>query len=463
MKFVPHQYQENSIMKMVNSPHVALFADPGLGKTVITLSALLQIRKVALVVAPLEIVYRVWPREIAKWDHTAKIKYAILHGPDKEANLRSRKAIYIINPDGLKWLYKTCKKLRYFPFDVLVVDESTEFKSYKSKRFTDHLCPMLPAFSHRYILSGTPITRSYLDLWSQYFILDIGRRLGDNYYHYRGKYFYRADHKGYDWKPFPDHEEKIRNQVADITIRISGKDHLDLPEVVIDEMRVTLPQSSRAVYKEMAKELLVEFEDGTEIDAANAAVKSNKLHCIANGFLYVSGVHPKTGKKIVVDTKYLHNAKIDALESLVNSLDGSPLLVGFHYKADLKKLLNRFPKTPYFATDVSRQQKQQIENAWNKGKLPLLFAQIHSTARGLNLQESGNHVAFYSLTWPWDDYEQFIGRVARQGQKSSHVFVHAIIGEKTVDELIMERLRDRGQQSEEFLNHFRKHLQDAAA
>jgi SNF2 family DNA or RNA helicase len=462
MQFKPHEYQRTAIDRMIEEPCLAILMDPGLGKTSVCLTVIKRLQLRTLVVAPLDVIYRVWPREIQKWDHTQNIKYTVLHGPEKQQSVRRKAGVYIVNPAGLKWLHNYCKKNRYFPFDILIIDESTDFKNHKAKSFEAYLAPMLRAFKRRYILSGTPIAKEYLDLWSQYYILDLGARLGDNYYHYRRKFFYPTDRKQYNWTVFPGYEEKIQKLVADITIRVSGKDNLELPDVFYNKIEIPFTAKAQKAYREMAKSLLVKFETGTIATAANAAVKSNKLQCISNGFLYITEKYVENGKvkTRLLSTETIHTSKLDALSNIVAELNGNPLLVGYHYKHDLKMLLERFPDTPYYGSDINQKQKLTIERKWNDGDYPLLFAQIHSTAKGLNLQESGYHIFFYSLTWTWIDFEQFIKRIARQGQKSNRVIVHVPMMQKSIDNLIWDRLQQREVQSDEFLSAFVKHLKE---
>lgn len=461
MKFIPHQYQSDAIQRMINSNVLALFMDPGCGKTVVTLSVLAELKQKTLIIAPLEIIYRVWPNEIKKWDHTSHLTYQILHGPDKIKNMLKDADIYLINPEGLTWFLKVVKEYRTWKFDILVVDESTIFKNHKSIRFAYNLVPMLKSFYRRYILSGTPVTKTYLDLWSQYFILDLGKRLETSWYKYRTRYFYQVDRQGYKWDLFPDFDVKVKNLVKDITIHVSATDHLDLPDIMYNDVLIDLNKSARESYKEMARNLLLEFDDGEIITAANAAVKTGKLQCISNGFLYLTKVNTQTGKNEIVGAKRLHDHKLDALESIIEELNGNPILVGYHYRQDLASLLERFPKTPFFGSGADMETKLRIEREWNAGNIPVLFAQIHSTARGLNLQQSGYHIAFYSLTWNFEDADQFVKRIARQGQKASHVFVHRLIGRNTIDELIIQTIDHRKDQSNDFLSSVKQHLQES--
>lgn len=460
MNFIPHSYQETAIELVLTQPNFALFMDPGCGKTIVTLTALKAFRpKRTLLIAPLEIIYRVWPREIKKWDQVNDLTYTILHGPDKVANFRLAKDIYLINPEGLKWLNQHVRTTRCWPYSVLVIDESTVFKNFQSKQFTEHLQPILSNFSRRYILSGTPIPKSYLELWAQYYILDLGKRLTDNYHHYRNKYFYRSDFKGYKWDLFPDYDVKIKELVKDITIHVSAEDYLDLPEIVYNDILIDLDSKTRKMYSSMVKDLLISFDDGSVISAANAAVKTGKLQNISNGFLYISEVDLYTGRKVITGAHNIHEKKLDALESIISELNGNPILVGFHYRQDLKLLLSRFPNTPYFGSGVPADEKQRIEDEWNAGNIPILFAQIHSTAKGLNLQHSGHHIAFYSMIWNFEDADQFVKRIARQGQKAHHVFVHRLMGKNTIDEFIAETLDQRKDQSNNFLWSLKSHLQ----
>lgn len=461
MEFIPHSYQKTAIDLGLKSKYLALFQDPGLGKTVQILTILKELKLRALIIAPLDVIYRTWLKEIAKWDHTAGIKWAILHGPNKVQNFGKDAGIYLINPEGIKWLQGVVKTTKRWPFRVLVVDESTQFKNPQSKKF-ESLAGMVNNFDRRYILSGTPTTSKYLDIWSQYYLLDRGSRLFDNFYAYRNAFFYKSDYMGFKYDLFPNAKDRIHDLVKDITIYIAGNDHLDLPEIVINDIEIRLPTIARNAYRDMARELAVEFDDGFIATAANAAVKTQRLQCISNGFLYSSAKNPLTGKVERTGTKDIHDEKINALTSLVNELNGNPLLVGFHYQQDLVKLLRAFPGTPYFGSGKTQEEKIEIERDWNSGKIPLLFAQIHSTARGLNLQESGYNIAFYSMTWSFEDYDQFIKRIARQGQASKRVFVHRFIGHNTIDKVILETLGNRRNQLDEFFNTIKLHIKESA-
>ena len=229
-----------------------------------------------------------------------------------------------------------------------------------------------------------------------------------------------------------------------------------------NDINIALPIKARKHYREMQAKLKTEFESGLITSAANAAVKVAKLQTIANGFAYISKKDFVTGKVVRIGEEPIHEAKLDALEHIINELNGNPLLVGFHYQFDLKMLLKRFPNTPYFGSGINQRQKYFLEKRWNEGKIPVLFAQIGATALGLNLQEAGYNVAYYHITWDYLHYDQFIKRVARQGQKAKRVIVHRLIASNTIDDQVtIPKLTNRQMTQDDFLAAMRRHTMDS--
>lgn len=424
----PHKYQKRAVEKLLTNPYFGLFLDPGLGKTSIVLETVKQLyanREIdrVLIIAPLRVCYSVWPSEQKKWNNFKDLEVTILHGKNKEKNLESDAQIFLINPEGLPWLLKHKRFPARFSSQMLVIDESTKFKAPATMRFK-LLRQWLHIFDRRYILTGTPVPNGLLDLFGQVFILDLGFSLGKFITHYRNKYFYPSGFGGYEWKPIPDAEVTIYEKLKPLTIRLDAKDYLELPELIINPIYVDLPETAVALYDEMEEELVVGIKN-KDIVAVNAAVASSKCCQIANG-----GIYDEYQKY-----HFIHDAKTEAVASLIEELGGSPALVAYEYGHDLTRLRKMFGENvPYIGGGVTPKRSSELEVAWNKGELPILLGQPASMAHGLNLQGAGNHVIWHSITWNLEHYDQLIRRVYRQGNKHKRVFVHLIIAKGTIDE-----------------------------
>lgn len=452
MKFIPHKYQENMISELETHNTFGLFADPGTGKTGTILSFLNIARQKTLIIAPLRISYSVWPKQIALWDNFNNIKFTILHGPHKEQNfLRNDVGVYIINPEGLPWLMKMLVKHRRFPWKILVIDESAKFKSPSAKTRFKLIKKIINKFERRYILAGNPIPNTLMDLWSQIFILDHGVRLGKSFVQYKRKYFYQADFKGFVWKPHDWAFEAIMKQISDICMYIKADDYLDLPKMVINDIPFDLPSGVLKQYKTMESKLFSDIDSG-KILASSAAVASQKCTQIANGFLYPSYNEIEKAKGIKRPTILLHQIKVELLKEIIEELNGSPILVGYWFDQDYLYLKKAFPKAVFFDKTLSFEECSKLEDTWNRGEIPVLLGQTSSISHGLNLQEAGNHVAFYSNVWNFDVYDQFIRRVLRQGNSEKRVFVHRFIANKTVDKAMILSVNNKGTVSSNFLN-----------
>jgi SNF2 family DNA or RNA helicase len=475
--WLPLPYMKKGAKFLLEHAVAALFLDPGLGKTSIVLAALKilfkkkMINKV-LIVAPLRVCFSVWPNEIKKWADFNHFTYEILHGPDKDEALKRDAQIYIINPEGLEWLGQVTKTKKTSPktgkttvvvnmdtkrfkaleFDVLVIDELTRFKHPSSDRYKV-LKLMHKFFGRRWGLTGSPAANGLMDLFGQCYILDEGRTFGPYITHFKNQYFEQAPNSRFVWYPKHGAPEQIYKRLSPLALRMSAEDYLVMPQKIDNNIIMDLPDDAREIYDSLEEDLIVRLEEGV-IVAANAAVASGKCRQVASGGLYLDPTVTAMGferlKKSKREWVEIHDEKTKALASLVEELQGSPLLVAYDFQHDLERIKKEFGKdVPYIGGGVSTKRSTELEKLWNQGKLPLLLGQPQSMAHGLNLQEVGNHVAWYSLTWDFELYDQLIRRVLRQGNKHSHVTNHHLIMRDTIDEVQMAALRskNRGQQA----------------
>ena len=434
MKYNPHDYQTYATKFVLTHPAAAVFLDCGLGKSVITLTALFdlcldsfEIRKV-LVIAPLRVARDTWPSELRKWDHLKGLTWSVAVGTEieRKAALRQDVFVYIINRENVQWLIE--QSGLPFDYDMIVVDELSSFKSYQAKRFRA-LLKVRPSVKRIVGLTGTPSSNGLMDLWAEYRLLDMGKRLGRYITHYRNRYFVPDKRNGqviFSYKPLPGAEEQIYTAISDITISMKATDHLKMPELVLNEVTVTLSDEEREIYDAMRRELVVSL-DGEEIDAGTAAVLSGKLSQMANGAVYTED------KKVIP----LHCRKLDALEDLIEAANGKPVLVAYWYKHDLDRIEERLHK---LHIPFARADKADSLERWNRGELPVMLLHPASAGHGLNLQAGGSTLIWYGLTWSLELYQQTNDRLWRQGQQHT-VVIHHIIAEDTIDERIMAALR----------------------
>ena len=432
MKYSPHNYQKYVTDFILNHPVAAVFLDMGLGKTAITLSAIFElcldsfeVRKV-LVIAPLRVARDTWPDEIRKWDHLRSLTYSVAVGTETErkAALMQKVSVYLINRENIQWLIE--ESGLPFDYDMMVIDELSSFKSYQAKRFRS-LLKVRPAVKRIVGLTGTPSSNGLMDLWAEFRILDLGKRLGRFITHYRNAYFVPDKRNGqvvFSYKPREGAEDEIYTAISDITISMKAVDHLKMPECVMNEVRVTLSEKERKTYDTMKADLVVSLGD-EEIDAGNAAALANKLSQMANGAVYGED------KRVFP----IHDRKLDALEDLIEAANGKPVLVAYWFKHDLERIQKRFKvreiKTSRDITD------------WNNGRIPVAVIHPASAGHGLNLQAGGSTLIWFGLTWSLELYQQTNARLWRQGQQSETVVIHHIIAENTIDERIMNALRKK--------------------
>lgn len=441
----PHAYQKKAVKFLLEHAAAALFLDPGLGKTSISLAAFsyLQKRKVAdkaLIIAPLRACHQVWPAEAAEWKDFNHLKVVVLHGPKKEELLEEDADIYVINPEGLEWLIygkgsKTFNVARWkkFGFDTLIIDELTKFKTPSGVRFKA-LKLVLERFQRRWGLTGSPAANGLLDLFGQCYVLDQGRSLGRYITHYRMSYFYNPDGQGWKWVPRPGAKEQIYERIRPLALRMSAEDYLTLPEINDIYISLELPPSARKIYDALEDDLLAKIEDKIVV-AANAAAAGGKLWQVCNGGLYVDDDIAALLKGEKRGEIVVHSAKTDWLEELYQELNGAPLLVAYQFEHDLHRLQERFGKDVARMGGGNAAKDKLLEDAWNRDEIPLMVAQQDSVAHAINLQKgSAAHLAHYSNTWNLETWDQIIRRIRRQGSKAKRVFRYIPIMKNTTDE-----------------------------
>ena len=440
MQYVPHPYQEFAKEFMISNPLSALFLEMGLGKTITTLTAIdellydcFEIRKV-LIIAPLRVANSTWPSEIKKWEHLKLLRYSIVTGNEAERiqALTTEAEIYIINRENVDWLVN--KSGVAINFDMLVIDELSSFKSYTSKRFKS-LLKIRPYFKRVVGLTGTPSSNGLMDLWAEFRILDFGKRLGRYITHYRNKYFVPDKRNGmiiYSYKPQEDAEQQIYEAINDITISMKSCDHLNLPELIMNEVEVVLEDKEVERYEDFKKEMVMTIGE-EEIDAVNAASLSNKLLQLANGSIYDE------------DKNYhiVHDKKMEALEQLIEEANGKPVLIAYWFKADKERIEQRF--------NVREIQSAEDIEDWNKGEIQAGLIHPASAGHGLNLQQGGCTLIWFGLTWSLELYQQTNARLYRQGQNQT-VVIHHIITKNTIDEDVMKALKRKERTQEALMS-----------
>ena len=447
MKYKPHEYQSYATEFILSHPISAVFLEMGLGKSVITLSAIFDlcldsflVCKV-LVIAPLRVARDTWPAEIKKWDHLKGLSYSVAVGTEKERidALKKQSTLYIINRENVDWLVH--KSGIPFHFDMVVIDELSSFKSYGAKRFKS-LLKVRPSVKRIVGLTGTPSSNGLMDLWAEFRILDLGQRLGRYISHYRNTYF-KPDKRNaqivFSYKPLPGAEEEIYKQISDITISMKSTDYLKMPEYVSNEVFVTLSEKEWKVYSDFKEDMVANLGD-EEIDAVNAAVLSGKLLQMANGAVYDS-----ENKAHVI-----HDKKLDALEDLIEGANGKPVLVAYWYKHDLERIKERFPVRQI-------QSSKDIED-WNDGKIPIAVIHPASAGHGLNLQSGGSTLIWFGLTWSLELYQQTNARLYRQGQRDT-VIVHHIITKNTIDEDVLLALTKKEKTQDALIDAVKANLE----
>lgn len=438
--------------------HCALFLDMGLGKTVCSLSVAkellddFKIEKV-LVIAPLRVAESTWTNECEKWDHLQDLRVVKVLGSssNRQKALETNADVYVINRENVQWLVDQCKGV--WPFDLVIIDELSSFKNPQAKRFK-MLRRVIKQSAYVWGLTGTPASNGYMDLWAEMFLIDGGERLGKFIGSYRQQFFYAAAHRGhivYEYRLRSGAKERIDQRLSDICLSMSKEDWLSLPPVIYNEVRVKMTPAERKIYDKFQQDRVLpllgdklsSIEDmSSAVLGETAAVLSGKLLQMANGAVYDdnSGVF------------HVHDQKLDALNEIVESSQGTPLLVFYSYRHDLDRIKARFPEA------VELKGSVDIER-WNKGEIPMLLCHPASAGFGINLQEGSYIMVWFGLPWSLENYQQSIARLHRQGQEHP-VIVHHIITENTLDDRVLAALQNKDATQKSLLNALKGYLKD---
>jgi len=444
----PRSYQEQAVRLGVTQACAGFLLRPGMGKTTISYAIVKilkskQLIKRTLVIAPLRVIYNVWPKQKNDWAEFADLRVQILHGKDRVKNFHNLDAdIYCINPEGLEWL-DTPEHLAWLRqhFDVLFVDESTKFKNTGTQRFK-RARKFIQHFKRRYILTGSFTPNGLMDLFGQVYLLDEGAALGRFITHYKTKYFYPTDYLGYNLAPHAWAADEIAGKIAPLTLVLDREGNLDMPELIFNDVLVDLPEPARKQYQQMEEHMLATL-DAELVVAANAAVATSKCRQIANGCLFTNA-----GDGTWTD---IHDAKVDALKDLVEELSGESLLVVYEFKPDLEKLRKAFPNAVLLTGGSATQDAKNI-GLFAGGFVQMGLGQFTSISLGIDgLQNKCRNVVMYGLTWNLQDYSQTIDRIWRQGQRADTVIVHRLIAKETVDQRVLQVLNNKDSTQSNFL------------
>ena len=433
-------YQEEMVEFIIDTPRCNIWAGMGMGKTTATLTAISWLHLLkrpfkTLVVAPLRVARSVWPVEVEEWHELNHLTVSPILGNAKQRlkALHTPADIYTINYENIRWLVDEC--MDDWPFECIVADESTKLKNHRLSRGALRprwLARVAYGRSQRWInLTGTPAPNGVINLWGQQWFVDKGARLGHTFTAFRDRWF-EQDWSGFGYTPRPNADREIKEKVSPVTKTLRSEDHFDIKEPIVTNIGVELPKKAKKFYKEMEKKLFVDLgDDIAQIEAFNAASRTMKCLQIANGFLYDES---KT-------TYDLHRAKLDALHDIIEEANGAPVLVAYHFQADLDRLMKEFPTASVLGN------KADTIKDWNKGRIPILFAHPASAGHGLNLQHGGNILVFYSLWWDLEQHQQIIERIGptRQVQAgyNRNVFIYNILAKDTLDHDVNRRLQTK--------------------
>lgn len=451
--FTPRPYQSLIIDHILQHDRCAVWAGMGMGKTVSSLTVIDAVQLVEdapiLVLAPTRVANTTWPEEVGKWQHTAHLNVQPVTGAlrDRLQAVRGRADVFACNYENLPWLVEHWGDR--WPYRTVIADESTKLKSFRLRqggKRTQALARVAHTKVKRFVeLTGTPSPNGLQDLWGQMWFLDRGARLGRTYDAFRQRWF-RPHPSGYGIEPLPHAMAEIQATLADLCITVEAKDWFDLREPIVNDIYVDLPARARKAYEDLEKQMFTELDSGHEIEAFNAASRTIKCLQLASGAAYVGEGN--------TEWQELHDQKLQALESVIEEANGMPVLVAYHFKSDLARLKKHFPR----GRELDKNPKTIRE--WNAGRIPVLFAHPQSAGHGLNLQDGGNILVFFSHWWNLEERLQVIERIGPTRQlQAGHdrpVFIHNLIARKTVDELVIERVTSKREVQDILMAHMKR-------
>lgn len=443
-----HGYQKRSETHIIDHPCSMLHQDPGLGKTVTTLSAIEALKfdlyrvSAVLVIGPLRVVQSVWEQEAAKWEHTKDLTFSRILG-DKGSRIRglcAKADIYLVNYENLVWLqaeveHRFLSRGKYPPWNMCVLDEISKMKGTRIKQGVKRgtaALKLLQYCPYRVGLTGSP--GDLLRLFGQYLCIDAGERLGTSFDRFQNTYFYRADYSGKKWAPFEKSKEQITELISDITMDLRASDYLDMPDLIDNDIMLDLPPDLQNKYDSIETEMLIELESGNDIEIFNKASLLNRCLQWAGGSVYLNPGLPEWEK--------VHDIKLDALVDLLDELQGQPALLFYQYQHEAQRIQKLYPNSVWLSSKTSASDFNQAIMDWNTGKLELIIAHPASMGHGVDrLQTSCHNIIWFGLCWSWELYYQAYSRIARQGQTSPTVMNHRIMMDNTVDLVVAMSLK----------------------
>ena len=420
-----------------------LWLDMGLGKTAVALTNILERQDLlqvygTLVVAPLRVIQTVWRQEARQWEHTKHLRFSLIHGkPDtRHRAFRVPADVYLVNYEGLKWLSEQLVHLylsrgKYLPFNMMVFDEVSKLKDHTTQRHKA-LRDLLPFVPYRMGLTGTPASNGYLDLFGQFLAVDSGTRLGTSRRSFTERFFHETG-----WGVASRYEidvgaeTRIQELIGDITLQMSAEDYLKLPPIIFNDIWVDLPPKARAQYEKLERDMFIEMDSGTEVEVFNAAALTNKCLQASNGALYTSTGGP---------WEKLHEAKLEALEDIVEETSGKPLLVAYAFRHDASRIEDKFSETDHLSSKLGTWRTGQLIERWNAGRIPMLIGHPASMGHGLNLQKGSDTLVWFGLPWSLEQYQQTIDRLAGGLRRTRPVIVHRILARDTTDVAVLAAL-----------------------
>lgn len=442
-----HAYQRQALQFSLDHLESYQAMDLGLGKTLVALQWIKNIEaRGVLVVAPIKVMYNTWPNEIKKW--TPELTYTILHGPEKGRRLKERVKIYLINYEGLLWLYTELSKTKIIPFNAIILDEGTKIKAHNTKRFKALKAMRVLFNKGKMILSGTPAPNSLLNLWSQYFFLDGGVRLDTAYTRFQATYFYPLDPQGRVWNIKPGAASLIYDRIKDITFRLDATDYITLPNRVDNFIKLNLPPAVLQKYKQLEKDFFLQLSENTALEIFNSAAMSIKLRQFVQGGVYIDDKH---------NYEIVHTEKLEALKELMEVNEGTPILCAIQFIFELDMIKKVYPNAPVIRGRTPPAETTEIVKAWNKGQIPLLLCHPACISHGMNMQYGSNILLWLGLPWSGEIYEQLIGRLKRQGQAKDHVIVNHVIIRDTIDVAVAASLKARAKGQKALLDFIKQY------